>query len=146
MRRITVVGLGSVLAVLVAAGVVVCVPGRSGPSAPLPPAGASASTVGRAFLDAAVRRDCDGMRALSSPDDTSWCPASLWARWTGEGDPTMHSWGGLRDVSAPADADRCFEYSLRESGLVGMATGEGTWGFCERHTRHGWRLVSEGQA
>jgi hypothetical protein len=144
VRRITVVGLGSVLAVLVAAVVVVSVPGRSGPSAPLPPAGASASTVGRAFLDAAVRRDCDGMRALSSPDDTSWCPASRWGQWTGEGDPTMHSWGSMRNVSAAADAEQCFVYSLRQSGLVGMATGEGTWGFCERHTPAGWRVVREG--
>jgi hypothetical protein len=144
VRRITVVGLGSVLAVLVAAVVVVSVPGRSGPSAPLPSAGASASTVGRAFLDAAVRRDCDGMRALSSPDDTSWCPASLWTQWAGEGDPTLHSWGGLRNVSRAADADQCFEYSLRQSGLVGMATGESTWGFCERLTPAGWRVVREG--
>ncbi|PZE86812.1 hypothetical protein [Curtobacterium sp. MCBD17_032] len=144
MRRITVIGLGSVLAVLVAAVVVVAVPGPSGPTAPLPPAEASASTVGRAFLDAAVRRDCSGMRALSIPDDTNWCPASLWDRWTGEGDPTMSSWAGLRDVSAPTDTEQCFEVTLRQSGLTGMADGEDTWGFCERHSRHGWRIVSEG--
>ena len=138
------VALGTLAAVLVAAVVVVNVPGRSGPSAPLPPAGAPAATVARAFLDAAVRRDCHGMRALSSPDDTTWCPASLWTRWTAEGDPTMYSWTGLERVSERSDPEQCFEYGMRQSGVPGMEPGPYTWGLCLDHHLDSWRVSEEG--
>lgn len=144
MRRIVLV-LSAVLVAAVVTGIVVVnVPGRSGPEAPLPPSDASSRTVATAFLDAAVRRDCHGMRALSDPVDTNWCPASLWTQWTGEGDPTMYSWTTLRSTSARSDHEQCFEYGMRDSGLVGMEPGPNTWGLCLRHHLAGWRVSSEG--
>lgn len=142
--RLAAVVLGAVLLALVGGIVAVNAPGRSGPSAPLPRADAAPSTVARAFLDAAVRRDCGAMRALSSPDDTDWCPASLWTQWTGEGDPTMHSWAALRSESDPGDAEQCYEYDLDQDGLVGMEDGRNTWGLCLRQGLGGWRVTSEG--
>jgi hypothetical protein len=144
VRRVTVVIFGAVLAIVVAGLVVVNVPGRSGPHAPLPSSRASARTVARSFLDAAVRRDCQGMRALSAPDDTEWCPASLWTQWAGEGDPTMYSWTTLRGTSGRSNREQCFEYDMQESGLVGMDSGPNTWGLCLRHHFGGWRVSSEG--
>jgi hypothetical protein len=144
VRRIPLVLTSAAVVLVVAAVVTLTVPGRSGPSAPLPPSSASPATVARAFLDAAVRRDCHGMRALSTPDDTDWCPASLWTQWTAEGDPTMHSWTALRQVSDPSDPEQCLEYDMRESGLVGMEPGRNTWGLCLRHHAGGWRVSSEG--
>lgn len=134
----------TLVALLVAGIVVVNLPGRSGPSAPLPGADASPTTVARAFLDAAVRRDCGSMRALSSPDDTNWCPASLWTQWTGEGDPTMYSWNTLQAVSDRTDPEQCYQYGLDQDGLVGMADGRNTWGLCLRHGLGGWQVTSEG--
>jgi hypothetical protein len=136
--------LGALVVLLTAGIVVVNVPGRSGPSAPLPRADAPPATVARAFLDAAVRRDCGSMRALSTPDDTNWCPASLWTQWTGEGDPTMHSWTTLQSVSDRNDPEQCYQYGLDQDGLVGMASGANTWGLCLRRGNDGWRVTSEG--
>lgn len=144
VRRITLVVTGTTIAVVVAAIVVVNVPGRSGPSAPPPPAAASAATVARSFLDAAVRRDCHGMRALSRPDDTAWCPASRWTQWTGEGDPTMWSWTGLRRASERSDPEQCFTFAMRESHVVGMTPGRMSWGLCLHHHLDGWRVSTEG--
>ena len=144
MRRIPLVLATALAAVALAGVVVVTVPGRSGPSAPLPSSDASAATVARAFLDAAVRRDCHGMRALSAPDDTAWCPASLWTQWTGEGDPTMYSWTTLRSLSARSAPEQCFDYGMRQSGATGMTPGPYTWGLCLRHHVDGWRVSSEG--
>lgn len=144
LLRQPVVVVGVVLVAVVAAWIAVGVRGPSGPSAPLPGASASARTVARAFLDAAVRRDCRALRALSSPDDTDWCPATQWQRWIGEGDPTMHSWHALRSVPDSVDGDRCFEYELDQDGLVGMADGAGTWGLCLHHEPDGWRVAGEG--
>lgn len=144
MRRVPLITTGLVLAVVVGGLVVVGAPGRSGPQAPLPSSSASARTVARAFLDAAVRRDCHGMRALSAPDDTDWCPASLWQQWTGEGDPTMDAWSALQRTTAAADRQQCFEFGTRETGLTGMEPGANTWGLCLRHHADGWRVVSEG--
>jgi hypothetical protein len=144
VRRISLVVSGLLLAVAVAGVVVVTVPGRSGPQAPLPPASASARTVAAAFLDAAVRRDCRDMRSLADPEDTSWCPASFWHRWTGEGDPTMYSWTTLRGTSGRSDPEQCFAYGIRESGVVGMEPGPSTWGLCLEHRPEGWRVSEEG--
>lgn len=136
--------LGALVVLLAAGIVVVNVPGRSGPAAPLPRADAPSATVARAFLDAAVRRDCGSMRALSTPDDTAWCPASLWTQWTGEGDPTMHSWTTLQSVSDRTDPEQCYQYGLDQDGLTGMASGANTWGLCLRREVGGWRVTSEG--
>ena len=144
MSRVPLIVTGVVAAAVVGCLVVVGLPGRSGPQAPLPSSSASARTVARAFLDAAVRRDRHGMRALSAPADTNWCPASLWQQWTHEGDPTMHAWSALRRTTAAADRQQCFEYRLRESGLTGMEPGTNSWGLCLRHHGDGWRVVSEG--
>ncbi len=84
------------------------------------------------------------MRSLSEPEDTSWCPASLWEQWTGEGDPTMSSWTTLRSTSVGSDPEQCFEYGMRESGLVGMTPGPNVWGLCLRHHSDGWRVSEEG--
>lgn len=143
MRRRTIIASGLASAVVIAGLVVVSVPGRSGPPAPLPSSTSSAATVARAFLDAAVRRDCPGMRALSDPDDTDWCPESRWEQWTAEGDPTMHEWDSLRSVSARSEPEQCFIYELSQDGLPGMASGRNTWGLCLRRHRDGWRVAGE---
>jgi hypothetical protein len=144
VRRISLVVFAVALAVVVAGAVIVNLPGPSGPQAPLPPSSASARTVAVAFLDAAVRRDCRDMRALSAPHDTSWCPASLWDQWHGEGDPTMSSWTTVRSTSGRSDPEQCFDFGMRESGLVGMEPGPNVWGLCLRHHAEGWRVSSEG--
>jgi len=142
--RISSIVVGLALAVVVAGLVVINVPGRSGPSAPLPPSSASARTIAEAFLDAAVCRDCHGMRALSSPVDTTWCPASRWTKWDGDGDATMYSWTGLKSASDRSDPEQCFQYGMRESGLTGMTDGSNIWGLCLHHHVNGWRVSSEG--
>jgi hypothetical protein len=143
VRRPAIIVTSVIAAVLVAGVVVITVPGRSGPGASLPSSDAAAPTVARAFLDAAVRRDCHAMRALSSPVDTNWCPASLYGRWM-SGDPTMHDWTTLRAVSAARDPEQCFEYGMHESGVTGMSPGAMTFGLCLRHHPEGWRVSEEG--
>lgn len=143
MRRLVVLGL-SVVLLLIVVVVFVTVPGRSGPSAPLPASTASTKAVAAAFLDAAVRRNCPDMRALSDPDDTNWCPGSRYEQWAGDGDPTIHSWSGLRSVSDRSDPQQCVMYDMDQSGETGMSPGPITHGLCLRHHANGWRVSNEG--
>ncbi|OIH93449.1 hypothetical protein BIU90_07070 [Curtobacterium sp. MCBA15_001] len=143
MRRLIFLWL-SVVLLLIAAVAFVTVPGRSGPSAPLPAPSASAKAVAAAFLNAAVRRNCPDMRALSDPDDTDWCPANRYEQWAGDGDPTIHSWSGLRSVSEHSDPQQCFMYDMDQSGATGMSPGAITFGLCLRHQANGWRVSNEG--
>lgn len=143
--RKLVVGMSAIATLALIGGVVlVNVRGPSGPSAPLPRSNASATTVARAFLDAAVRRDCGSLRALSSTDDTLWCPSSAWERWQGD-DPVMHSWWALRQLPDDGDSEQCFSFDIDATGALGMAPDSQSWGFCERHTGGGWRVSEEGQ-
>lgn len=141
-RTRLVIGAAAV-AVVVGAVVVVDVRGPSGASAPLPAHSASARTVAAAFLDAAVQHDCGSLRTLSIPDDTRWCPASLWERWQGD-DPRMTSWRRLRSGSDTSDAERCFMFEMRESGVTGMEPGTATWGLCLHRAAGTWRVAEEG--
>lgn len=143
MRTRTRLAVGTtVLAAVVGAVVVVTVRAPSGPSAPLPADDAAPRTVATAFLDAAVRRDCGSLRALSTPDDTLWCPSSLWERWHDD-DPRMQSWHALRATDGD-DAERCYMYELQESGVLGMTPGDATWGLCLHRDGATWRVTEEG--
>lgn len=142
LRRTAVIGAAAVVAVVLAV-VLLNTRGASGPSAPLPDADAGPRTVATAFLDAAVRRDCGTLRALSEPDDTLWCASTVSERLQGD-DPRLHSWSGLRSTADDGDGERCFADELHQSGVMGMAPGPITWGLCLHRVDGSWRVSSEG--
>lgn len=142
-RRVAVAAVVAVVVAGVLAVVALDSRGASGPSAPLPAAGAGPRTVASAFLDAAVRRDCGSLEALSSPDDTLWCPSTAWERLQGN-DPRLRSWSGLRSVPSAGDGQRCFSDDLRQTGVMGMDPGPITWGLCLQRVSGSWRVSSEG--
>ncbi|OIH94067.1 hypothetical protein [Curtobacterium sp. MCBA15_001] len=142
-RRVAVVAAVAVVVAVVLTVVGLNARGASGPSAPLPATDAGPRSVATAFLDAAVRRDCGSLRALSSPDDTLWCPSTAWERLQGN-DPRLRSWGGLRRVPGAADGQQCFSDDLRQTGVMGMDPGPITWGLCLQRVSGSWRVSSEG--
>lgn len=142
-RRVAVVAAVAGLVAVVLAVVALDTRGASGPSVPLPSADAGPKTVASAFLDAAVRRDCGSLRALSEPDDTLWCPSTAWDRLQGN-DPRLQSWTGLRSVPDAGDGQRCFSDDLRQTGVMGMDPGPITWGLCLQRVSGSWRVSSEG--
>lgn len=142
IRRGTLLGAAAVAVVGVVAATA---PSWSTTSVAVPPRTASARTVAETFWRAAEHRDCATMRALSDPDDTTWC-VSWWDTSTGQ-DPHLLGHGRFSDPTTQPDdgtGETSVRFTVDVRNVSGMPDGWNEWGLFLRHTADGWRVSEEG--
>ncbi|KTR19337.1 hypothetical protein [Curtobacterium citreum] len=142
IRRGTFLGAAAIVVIGV---VVATAPSWSTTFVAVPPRSASARTVAETFWRAAEHRDCATMRALSDPDDTTWC-VSWWDTLTGQ-DPHLLGHGRFSDPTTQPDdgtGETSVRFTVDVRNVSGMPDGRNEWGLFLRHTADGWRVSEEG--
>lgn len=113
------------------------------PRRPLPAASASLHEVATAYLDAAVRQDCEMTRALTIPGDVfAWCTSPTMTAYRDLAGPTA-----LTAEQAGGQEEQClsFEMTGSEAGAKSLQSAARPWSLCLVSTPAGWRVANQGQ-